>query len=797
MDWIAIAVGASSGLFAGYATNKFALKMLFWPRRRTVAGFGVFPANQARMAEEVGRTVSTQVLTQESLRAHLTSPALRTRIHAEIEAVLDSYMFRRYATVDELVALAFPEEKDRQEVVDRVISLASSWIASLASNTSLRAVAAEAVAAMVAERSERRVDDLLPGDFIKVLHSAAQRLLGVVQAHGPTRIKDGYRQWLASPEPLSVWIGRIDPALATEVATQLAAKGSSLVVELASNEDIRDRLVNMVDAQVAAAMAGSGKGLLAGLRQSLLRGGWSFVRDDALERLRASLPDLAARTAEYLQEPEAREHLARWIRTQVVTIIDRPVAETWQLLPDRLRRTLFERLDHLLDSPRLWELISEQLRTALSDFLALPLRELLPISSPRSHGRDSVGESGISTLPPGTVAFVVAEAPTTGIRCLLGLPADDSAACGVHYGSDSAPVLGPSLRGRLGLDCRPQHPTVAGSWTAVAIHGDMQEEVRERVLSQASAVVVFEEALLAGGWLSRGAPEKLLPFERPVLLVQQGVPDKTEVAGRWRVGPSSPPDQLIVRKAFGEWDGTPALLHMLPDGLQYLSLPAPESNEAISALPAGAQDAIRTGARGRLRGLLGVSALDDWLRAALREGPGGKRPDGRPGDSKAASSASGIAGSEPYKALVDTFAGAVSHESMKALLTTAWKKVSALEVGVPAEHVEKRQSEELVGAVTRRTFEALEQNAAKVASSIDVADLARRKVEGLDPEEVESAVGRMSMGAFWWLEVLGGFFGMLAAGGLAWLFAWSPIWGGGCAFLLALVSVLLMALSRR
>ena len=54
----------------------------------------------------------------------------------------------------------------------------------------------------------------------------------------------------------------------------------------------------------------------------------------------------------------------------------------------------------------------------------------------------------------------------------------------------------------------------------------------------------------------------------------------------------------------------------------------------------------------------------------------------------------------------------------------------------------------------------------------------------------------MSMGAFWWLEVLGGFFGLLAAALLAVLYQWFPLAGVVSAAALSIASIGLMARAK-
>ncbi len=798
MDWTAIAVGAGSGLFAGYATNKLALKMLFWPRTPVLGTFGVFPANQDRMAEEVGRTVSTQVLTQDSMRAHLTSAELKGRIESEIRAGVDGLIFRRYNTLDDLAKLLVPDDAEREAISSRLASMTGAWLSSLASNAGLRQRLSVWLTESLEGHADSTLGEVLPSTASELVVRLANHVVGVVRDHGPGRIKEAYRAWLASDAPLRQWIGRIDPSVADAVAGHAGELAASFASGLAKDPKVAEWIVRVVSDQIDEALRGNDGTFFGSIRAHLLRVGWRFVQDDALVRLQEQLPRLVAEIAAFARGDDARALVSREVQVLTDRALDTPVRDLWAKCPKPAQESLFQLLDNTLESPHLWALVRDQVDAGVDALLGMRLGQLLPVK-PVPSQPDRTTAAAPPVLPGVPVVAVVAAADSAPrLRRLFGFPSSgDTTPLGLVYDSAGAGAEPEDSLFAGQFTSVAKSSLARGAWAVAVLDGTETQDAAEAIVGRADALVVHIDAVKAGAWMARFPWQEMRKRPTPLLLVRAGTPTPGETAGRWRDHSGSAEEKLASMRIAGDTVAGVSYQTVFLDALDSVAS-LRDGHHAIvpEAAPSALKDALESHAAVKAAGLVGLTALEAWLRAALREVV---PPTAAAASSWSHGSRSGAQPRRvrsPYQSLVDTVADYVTPGRAQAWAQAAWGTARGWPVGVPAERISEGEARELTRAISRRLFDLLEENAARVAQSIDVATMARDRVAALDPHEVESAVGRMSMGAFWWLEVLGGFFGLLAAALLAALYQWSPLAGAVAAAILSIASIGLMAQAK-
>lgn len=84
------------GCVIGYITNDIAIKMLFHPRKPIYIGKwqlpftpGLIPKEKHRVAKSIGRVVSDQLLSPDTLSKALTSPDMLEKLRAALEKIVD------------------------------------------------------------------------------------------------------------------------------------------------------------------------------------------------------------------------------------------------------------------------------------------------------------------------------------------------------------------------------------------------------------------------------------------------------------------------------------------------------------------------------------------------------------------------------------------------------------------------------------------------------------------------------------------------------------------------------------
>ncbi len=150
------------GAAIGYITNYVAIRMLFRPlAEKRILGLrvpltpGIIPKQRYQLAESIGRMVSTQLLTEDTVRQHIGSERFRSSLERGIEGLTDGLLSR-------------PVGADSGEAYVRAFDRAEEWVTrrvpDLLRSPEFNRVVERAVTAGLDSLLSARLDSVLPSE---------------------------------------------------------------------------------------------------------------------------------------------------------------------------------------------------------------------------------------------------------------------------------------------------------------------------------------------------------------------------------------------------------------------------------------------------------------------------------------------------------------------------------------------------------------------------------------------------------------------------------------------------------
>ena len=109
MPWTSIIITILLTTFTGWITNWVAIKMLFHPRNPVkilgITFHGVFPKNQQRIAEQLGKVVGKELLSFDEIEQKITNPENLQKLKPEIEAHIDNFLSNKLKDVFPMLSM--------------------------------------------------------------------------------------------------------------------------------------------------------------------------------------------------------------------------------------------------------------------------------------------------------------------------------------------------------------------------------------------------------------------------------------------------------------------------------------------------------------------------------------------------------------------------------------------------------------------------------------------------------------------------------------------------------------------
>ena len=186
------------GAMAGGLTNTVAVWMLFHPYEPPRLGrftlrflHGAIPKNQARLAEAVGRTVGSQLLTPSDLTAILTNQEFRRAFDARLEAFLVEILETERGSLRETLP---PEmAKTLEELLEGTADLLEERLEEWLESPQFRELIDERVPELLSRISDHPVNEVLTPAREETLASAIEDWAGeLVGREGFRETIDGY-----------------------------------------------------------------------------------------------------------------------------------------------------------------------------------------------------------------------------------------------------------------------------------------------------------------------------------------------------------------------------------------------------------------------------------------------------------------------------------------------------------------------------------------------------------------------------------------------------------------------------
>jgi uncharacterized membrane protein YheB (UPF0754 family) len=378
-------VTVAFGALAGGVTNTLAVWMLFHPYEPPrIAGIrlrwlqGAVPKNQARLAEAIGRTVGTRLLTAEDLQRIFAEPGFRAAFDERLAAFLGEVLHQERGSLRELVPapLQGQFESLTHSLVDQGVDRLTDVLAS------------DVLDAWLLTRTDALVDAIGDKPVGALLTPAREAALG-------SKLESWIDSTIAKPDfraTVDTYLERaservLEPDRTFEQVLPLGLVGA-LERAIAGYLPIAiERLSRLLDDPAARSRFESTlrelfERLLKDLRFHQRVVARLVVTDDTLDRLFETIKDEGSvRVSEMLRDPEVQAAMARGVNEAIVDFLRRPVRavlggpESASVVD--ARNTLADWLITMAGDPQTRAFVADRLRSALESAGGRTWRDVL------------------------------------------------------------------------------------------------------------------------------------------------------------------------------------------------------------------------------------------------------------------------------------------------------------------------------------------------------------------------------------------------------------------------------------
>ena len=179
----------------GWFTNFIAVKMLFHPKDPVnILGVyklqGIFPKNQKKVAENIGRMVADELLSSEDLKEKLNNPENILSIKELVEAKIDYYLNVTFPKNYPITAALVGDKRKTkfkdvvmEEVDESVPAMIDSYMANIEEKFNVEHIIQEKVNNLSPERLESLIMTLLKKEFkfIEYIGAVIGFIIGWIQ----------------------------------------------------------------------------------------------------------------------------------------------------------------------------------------------------------------------------------------------------------------------------------------------------------------------------------------------------------------------------------------------------------------------------------------------------------------------------------------------------------------------------------------------------------------------------------------------------------------------------------------
>ena len=167
IDWLIYLIMPFVAGVIGYFTNWVAIWMLFRPHQeKRILGIklpltpGLIPARRVEMAEKLGKSISTYLINEASLRERLDGPEIRTQIHIALGNAMTELLAKDLGSINSLVPSHFQDEWNQFILVAK--SKIEHEIRNLLKSPTTEALLKEMLNEKMREWRSMPIEDLIP-----------------------------------------------------------------------------------------------------------------------------------------------------------------------------------------------------------------------------------------------------------------------------------------------------------------------------------------------------------------------------------------------------------------------------------------------------------------------------------------------------------------------------------------------------------------------------------------------------------------------------------------------------------
>jgi len=188
-----ILVPVISGLI-GWFTNWIAVKMLFRPKDKVKLLFfniqGVFPKNQATVAQRIGSMVSSELFSSKDIRERMEHPDNISTIRKAVEEKIDEYLnitFPKNYPITSIFVGKNRKNKIKDDLIDEVEKVApeviEKYVQNIERELNIEEIVRKKVAELPPDKLESMLNNILQKEFrfIEYIGGFIGLLIGVLQ----------------------------------------------------------------------------------------------------------------------------------------------------------------------------------------------------------------------------------------------------------------------------------------------------------------------------------------------------------------------------------------------------------------------------------------------------------------------------------------------------------------------------------------------------------------------------------------------------------------------------------------
>ncbi len=193
-NWINIILIPVISALIGWFTNWIAIIMLFRPKNEVKILFfkiqGVFPKNQTRVAEQIGKMVSKELFSAKDIRAHIEHPDNLDNIRNEVELKIDEYLnvtFPKNYPITSIFVGKNRKNKIKDDLILEVEKVAPEiierYIQNIEASLNIEEIVRTKVASLPPDRLEEMLNRILKREFkfIEYIGGIIGLMIGIMQ----------------------------------------------------------------------------------------------------------------------------------------------------------------------------------------------------------------------------------------------------------------------------------------------------------------------------------------------------------------------------------------------------------------------------------------------------------------------------------------------------------------------------------------------------------------------------------------------------------------------------------------